>query len=270
MSTPPELSVIVISWNTADVTLTCLKTIRRFLPMAQIVVVDNASTDDTVSKIKKIRIKNIKIKINTSNLGYAKACNLGANLAGGQYLLFLNSDIELIDDSLLKMLDYLKNHPNIGAIGPQFLNPDYSVQASVIPKQSISNAFKEFWLRIPSFSKYTPTSPSEVFAISGGALMISKKHFQQVDGWNENYFFYFEDLDLCRQLHKSNYGVYYYPQSRLIHRHGFSGSKLTDPQNQWRRLVPSSIIYHGTVKHYIINLIIWSGQKIQKIFGARF
>jgi len=273
-----KFSVIIVSWNTADITLKCLKTTHRFFPSAEIIIVDNASTDDTVSKIKKIiplLVKggdrggfNCKLIINGSNLGYAKACNLGAAAASGDFLLFLNSDIEFIDASLTQAIAYASQNPDVAIIGLKMLNPDRTVQPSVFPPQTALNAFRQYYLQQSTYEKYAPSGsrPTDVFAVSGGALLVSCSSFHQLGGWNESYPFYFEDLDLCRQAHHLDRRVVYFPQSSVIHRHGASGRQLADSQNQWRRLIPGSQIYHGRLGHYIINLIIWSGQKFQKFF----
>ncbi len=271
------LSIIIPTWNTAQTTLKCIDTIKKNLLdiSYEVIIVDNGSSDDTAQKIKKIinlfENKNRKLKIisNDSNLGFAKANNQGSTIAQGEYLFFLNSDMELVDSSLLDMLNFIKKNQNIGIIGPQFLNPDSTSQASVFPPQTSLNAFKEFWLnKKNSYSKYLPDlkNPSSVSYISGGALLISKIFFQQIGGWNEKYFFYFEDMDLCRQVKKHQKLIYYFPKCQVVHHHGLSGQHLADPKNQWRRLIPSSIKFHGLFKHYFINFIIWSGQKWQKLF----
>jgi len=263
---PPKLSIIIITWNTADVTLKCVKTVKKYLYSVntQIIVVDNASTDNTVNLLKK---ENITIIKNKQNLGFSKAANIGANYANGEYLLFLNSDIELIDDSVVKMLNFISNNSGIGLIGPQFLNPDLSIQASVFPPQTITNAIKQYFYGQQCFFKYTPKTkkPISVEAISGGAMMVKHDFFNKICGWNEKYFMYYEDLDLCQRTHQQNMQVFYFPQAKIIHRHGISGAKLADSKNQWRRLIPSSKIYHGIVKHYIIFLILWIGQKYKKL-----
>lgn len=274
-----ELSIIIVTWNTADITLKCIESLYKFLSgfNFELVIVDNASTDDTASKISAMGRsalggKKLKLKINKNNLGYAKACNIGAKIAAGEYLLFLNSDMEIIDNNLISMLTFLKNHPNIGAIGPKFLNSDKSEQASVFPPQTAFNAFKEYFLGYKSYGKYIPevNYPVSVWAISGGALLIKKELFNLIGGWNEKYFMYYEDLDLCRTIHKHHRLIYYFPQCKIIHRHGASGVNLSVASNQWRRLIPGSIKYHGFINHYLINLIIWSGQKYQKLKSAIF
>ena len=94
--------------------------------------------------------------------------------------------------------------------------------------------------------------------------MIKKSLFNKIGGWDKRYFMFFEDLELCRQIRKLGYKIYFFPSCHLIHCHGASGKALADSANQWRRLIPSSKIYHGLLKHYLLYLITWSGQKWKK------
>jgi GT2 family glycosyltransferase len=267
-----KLSIIIPTWNTSSVTKKCIDTINQYLPehYFEIIVIDNHSEDDTITNISKL--PHVKLIKNQNNLGFSIANNQGAKIAKGNYLLFLNSDMELIDDSMLNLVHFFQKHPEIGAIGPKFLNPDKSTQASVFPPQTLTNAIKEFWLgKEYSYTKYVPSGshPSAVNSISGGALFMRKKYFDKLHGWDEKYHFYFEDMDLCRKINNDGKLVYYYPKCRVIHHHGASGRTIADTSNQWRRLIPSSIIYHGKLKHYIINFVLWSGQKYSK-FKTKF
>lgn len=263
----PLFSIIIVTWNTAKITQKCISSINQFIPGHEIIVVDNNSQDNTIQLLQKI--KNVKIIKNQANLGFAKANNIGLKQASNNYIVFMNSDIELIDSSLLNMVKYLQDNPQTGIIGPKFLNPDLTPQASVFPPQTALNAFKEFWLnQKETYSKYVPKSqkPVQVSYISGGCLAVNKNFFEKIGLWNEKYFFYFEDMDLCRQVSKFHKDTIFYPQCRIIHRHGASGKNLAPTQNQWRRLIPGSIKFHGRFKHYFINFIIWSGQKWHQIF----
>lgn len=262
---PPIISIIIVTWNTALITKKCISSIFKYIPkkVFEIILVDNGSTDST--QLEFFQKKDIIYIRNKENLGFSKANNIGAKIAHGKYLLFLNSDMLLTDSSLLSMFEYYQNNIDIGTIGPKYLNYDLTPQASVFPPQTIINAYKEYWLKQKNcFSKYIPkqNNPTSVWSISGGALLIKKELFFGIGGWDEKYFFYFEDLDLCRTIRLKKLKIVYYPQCKIIHYHGLSGSKLIDSSNQWRRLIPSSIIYHGRIKHYILTCILWLGQKI--------
>lgn len=264
-----NLSIIIVTWNTAKITQKCVQTINNFLKNPEIIVVDNGSNDNTIELISKE--KNVKIIKNSSNLGFSKANNIGLREASNEFILFMNSDMELIDNSVENLLNYLKNNNNVGIIGPKFLNPDLTPQPSVFPKQNILNAFKEFWLnKKNNYSKYLPKTenPTKVWSISGGCILTKKSFFKSIGGWNEKYFFYFEDMDLCRKINRLKKDVIFFPQCKVIHHHGASGTKLADSQNQWRRLIPGSKKYHGILNHHLINLTIWSGQKINKLIKA--
>ncbi|MFZ2153340.1 MAG: glycosyltransferase family 2 protein [Microgenomates group bacterium] len=260
-----QISIIIPTWNTSLITLKCIQTLRRYLPQnfAQIIIVDNGSTDDTAKVMGKL--KDIVYIRNSTNLGFAKGNNIGARQANAPTLLFLNSDMELIDSSIVDMVKYFNSHPQIGLIGPRFLNIDLTVQGSVMPPQTPLNAFKQYWLNIPNaYTKYSPnvSLPTPVWAVSGGAVLIKTNLYQQIGGWDERYFFYYEDLELCRQVRTLGQQIYYYPNCQLIHRHGASGTAIVDSKNQWRRLIPSSKLYFGYFTHYLIFLITWSSQKI--------
>ena len=265
-----KLSFIIVTWNTAEITKKCVETINKYIPHQEIIVVDNGSQDNTVSLLSKY--KNVKIIENHANLGFAKANNIGLKSVTSEYVVFMNSDIELLDANILNMIDFLKNNPDIGIIGPKFLNPDLTPQGSVFPPQTALNAFKEFWLNKPNaFSKYVPENqnPIQVSYISGGCLAVNKHFFESIGGWNEKYYFYFEDMDLCRKVNQIGKQVYFYPGCQIIHRHGASGKNLAPQKDQWRRLIPSSKKFHGLIKHYLINFIIWSGQKWQKLIHLK-
>jgi len=267
MSKTYEVSIIIVTWNTAKITLACIRSINKFLKNKldyEIILVDNASSDNTLDLLKKE--PNLSIIKNKENLGFSKANNIGAKKAKSNILFFLNSDMELTDSNLPLLIDFLKSNPQIAALGPKFLNPDLTPQASVFNPQTPLNAFKEYFLGIKdAFSKYYPQklSPQNVDIISGGALLIKREVFNKIGGWDERYFFYYEDLELCRQIKKLGYDIFYYPKMKVIHRHGASGTKITDESNQWKRLIPSSKIYHGTLKHYLITSILWLSQKLK-------
>jgi GT2 family glycosyltransferase len=180
----------------------------------------------------------------------------------------LNSDTQVKEGTLVKLVEFEKKvGPAI--IGARFLNPDGSTQASVFHLPTIRRAICEFWLgKRDAFSKYAPAGerPVEVEAVSGGAMLISRGIIEKIGLFDERYFMYFEDLDYCRRAKLAGFKVYYLPSAEVIHEHGASGRKIADEANQWRRLIPSSKIYHGMLRHYLIYSIIWLGQRLRRFF----
>lgn len=258
-----KLSIIVVNYNTREITLQCIKSIEKY-PLSQpfeVILVDNNSHDNSVSAFKELKIKNFKLKIirNDANLGFAKANNQGIKIAKGEYVLLLNSDTEVLKNSLNKYLEETEKLAEAGVVGCKLLNSDKTVQESVFRFPSITRAFRQYMLGQKNIlDKYYPktNSPKEVEVVVGAAFMITPSAFKKVGMLNEKYFMYFEDFDYCREIRKAGLKVYYLPQVKILHHHGKSGG-------DWKKLVKSSKIYHGPLKHYIIFLITWCGQKLK-------
>ena len=270
-----DLSVIIISFNTKEVTLKCLDSLfkERSVPKKEIIVVDNASNDSSLTKLRTL-YKRTKIKLIESpqNYGFARAVNQGIKRSRGKYILLLNSDTVVKKGALDLLVEFAESDPAIGVIGAKLLNPDSTVQPSVFRFPTIMGAMRHYWLGEKGLlDKYYPKGDRqvEVDAVVGAAFLITPSAKKNVGLLDDRYFMYYEDIDYCRKVKKAGLKVYYLPQAEVIHYHGQSGTKLKKNKDQWRRLIPSSKIYHGLLKHYFINFIIWSGQKWQRILAYR-
>jgi GT2 family glycosyltransferase len=273
-----DLSIIIVSYNTKKLTTDCVKSINLEGSelKIEIIVVDNGSKDDSVKSLKKLRsatekLINLKIIENKDNLGFSRANNQGIKIAKGKYILLLNSDTIVKKDSLGKIIDFARKTPDAGVVAARLLNPDGSIQASCFYFPTIKNAILEYWLdKKGLFDKYAPkgNKVSTVDASVGAAFLITPKAISNVGLLDERYFFYMEDIDYCRQVWKSGLKVYYLPASEVFHYHGASGKHLADEKNQWRRLIPSSKIYHGYFKHYLLTYILWLGQKKNRLLST--
>ena len=272
-----ELSIIILNYNTGDIFSKCVDSVLRATenlqsPHSELILLDNASTDNSFKVPKKERVIGIQ---NGSNLGFARGCNRGIREAKGKYVLLLNPDTVVIKDAIQKLLDFAKACPDAGAVGPKLLNPDGTTQPSAFYLPTLWGAIKEFWLGQKGiYSKYIPKKRSveslvAVEALVMAAFLLTPRALKKVGFLNEKYFMYFEDLDYCRNLKSAGLKVYYLSEAEVIHYHGVSGKNVASQENQWRRLIPSSKIYHGTLTHNLINFVIWSGQKWQRVLDGR-
>jgi len=269
-----DLSVIIVSYNTKKLTLDCVLSIEKEGSSLnkEIIVVDNGSHDGSIAAISKLRSESSKLNVriieNKENLGFSKANNQGIKTAKGKYILLLNSDTKVKKGALDALVNFAKITPDAGVVASRLLNPDGSIQASCFHFPTIKNAIFEYWLgRKGLFDKYAPkgNKPITVDASVAAAFLITPKALSDVGLLDERYFFYMEDLDYCRQIWKTGLKVYYLPSSEVFHYHGASGKHLANEKNQWRRLIPSSKIYHGFIKHYLLTSILWLGQKKNRL-----
>lgn len=265
-----DLSIIIVNYNTKELTLACVDSVLRSNPKMsyEIILVDNGSTDGSQEFFDKIRGNKLRIILHKKNLGFSKANNSAIQKAMGQFILLLNSDTEVKRGSIDEIYDFAKHTPLVGLVGPKLLNPDGSTQASVFRFPTLKRAIKQYWLGQKGFyEKYSPKGekPVEVEALVAAALLITPLARKKVGMLDERYFMYFEDLELCRKVREAGLKVYYYPQAEVYHHHGASGKQLENSGSEWQRLIPSSKIYHGVFKHYLITFVLWSGQKWQKL-----
>lgn len=269
-----DISIIIVSYNTKNLTLSCIKSIveQRDGLNKEVIVVDNGSTDGSLSALLDLDYSatDFKLKIiqNNKNLGFAKANNKAIKESHGKYILLLNSDTVVKKDSIIRMYEFACHKKDAGAVVPRLLNPDGTIQASVFLFPTILRAINQYWLgKKGILDKYYPVTKKEVVVESAvmASFLITPEALKLAGLLNEKYFMYFEDLDYCRKLKKSDLKIYYLPDASVYHFHGASGKKLFEEKNQWRRLISSSKIYHGIFKHYLYNFIIWSGQKWQRL-----
>jgi len=256
-----NLSIIIVNYNTKDLTLSCIDSIVKSKPKVsyEVIVVDNGSHE------KLSKLKNYRLIENKNNLGFAKAVNRGIKTARGKYVLLLNSDTKVGVGSIDQLYEFVLSHPDAGMVGPRLTNKDGSTQSSAYHFPTLFGAIREFWFDEKNvYEKYSPGEKSEVKvdALVMAAVLITPKALEKVGLLDEKYFMYFEDLDYARRLKKSGLKVYYYSKSIVDHIHGASGKDLVEKGNQWRRLIPSSKIYHGVLMHSLINFVLWSGQKL--------
>lgn len=263
-----ELSIIIVSYNTKNKIADCLESVLREITdlKAEVIVIDNASTDNSGQVIEKF--KQVKFIQNKRNVGFAKACNQGATLAQGKYLFFLNPDTKVTTKSITSLILEVESRKDAAVIAPKLVYPDGSDQNSVRNFPTIQRAIEEFFFfKKGVFEGFSPkvSKPQEVEAVVGAAMVIPKVIFKKLGGFDERYFMYYEDLDFCRKARKAGYKIIFMPQAKVIHEVGISGKG--DETKTLKYLKDSSRIYHGSLVSFLINLVLFWGQKWQKLFA---
>lgn len=211
-----KTSIIIPIYNKKEYTQKCLESIFRFGSKYEfeIIVVDNGSTDGGGRYLAELGDKVVVIT-NKNNLGFAKACNQGAKVSSGEYLLFLNNDTVVTDKWLDILVEELDSSKAVGIVGPKLLYPDGTVQhAGVVfdNEKWPHHIYKKENGDAPYANKRRAFQ-----CLTGACLLIRKVIFEKVGGFDEAYLNGLEDLDLCLKVGKANYGVMYCPESVVYH-----------------------------------------------------
>ena len=226
------LSIVILSYNTLDLVLTCVSTLRKQYEkeledkQVEIIVVDNASEKEVVDGVQKgLRdLAGVHLVKSRQNLGFGKGCNLGAKYSKGEFVLFLNSDTKTNDRGFLEMVNFLKDNPRVAILGGRLLNFDKTPQASAGKFYTPLN----FYIMLFGGEKFglLRSSPDNVRAVdwvSGACFMVNKEIFNELSGFDKNIFMYMEDMEICYRAKKNGFMTYYYPKVSVEHmQHGSS------------------------------------------------
>ncbi|MBM4467019.1 MAG: glycosyltransferase family 2 protein, partial [Chloroflexi bacterium] len=232
-----DLSIVIVNWNVRDLLRICLHSIFQ-LPLSnfqrEVIVVDNASSDGSVAMIEE-EFPQVQLIANSENVGFTVGNNQGIAASRGRYILLLNPDTEIVGDALATMVEYMDEHPQVGALGPQLLNPNGSIQSSRRRFPTMTTAFLESTIlqqRFPDNAVlrryYILDHPDdeiqEVDWVTGACLLARRKTVEEVGLLDEGFFMYSEELDWCRRAKERGWKVVYLPTARVIH-HGAQSSE---------------------------------------------
>lgn len=223
-----DLSIIVVSYNVRELLLNCLESIFTFVKgiSFEIIVIDNASNDGTVNALRD-QFPSVRSITNSSNIGFARANNQGFRISRGHFILMLNPDIKIINDSISKMVDILRENDSIGILGCKLVNPDGSFQCAGFK-------FPTFWQLAKTSIINLSFSPKEkhrsslvrVDWVLGACIMFNKRILDDIGYLDENYFMYGEEKDFCFRTKKKGYQVYCYVGGKVIHYGNQSARKV--------------------------------------------
>jgi hypothetical protein len=237
-----QLSICILTYNQPDLlprcVASCLTEIEREGITSEIMVIDNASTDHNPQQVAKLSPL-ISVVRNQENLGFSKANNIGIRMSRGRYVLILNDDTEFCSGALGLLVRALDADPRVGAVGPKLLNPDGSLQSG-----STHMRFPHLrgtvlaLLRLDSVLEKLPATrdllthscdentDSDAEHLTAACLLARREALDAVGLFDEGFYFYFEDVDLCYRLKKAGWQLVYFPDAQVTHYGSASFKKL--------------------------------------------
>lgn len=231
-----DLSIVILNWNARDYLRAALVSLldKSWRHNLEIIVVDNHSLLDDSAAMVRSEFPQVHLIESGRNLGFSAGNNLGVRAARGRYILFLNPDTVTHGDAWDRLIEWMDAHPSVGACGPKLLNTDGTLQASCRAFPSFgAGLFRNTWL-----GRLFPNNPwsrdylmqdfqhdreQPVDWLSGSALFVRREALEAIGGgWDESYFMYCEDVDLCYRLKTKNFARYYVPLATITHHIGKS------------------------------------------------
>lgn len=260
-----KLSIVIVNYNTRDL----LEELLSFLSEAkysfsfEVIVVDNNSPDGSSNMIRN-NYPNMHLICNSENTGFARACNMGIECTCGEYVLFLNPDTKILDDALQTLVLFLDTHAQAGVVSGRVVYPDMTDQGVArkfpTPMNSIFGR-KSVLTRIFPNNKYAHTyltclqyesgHPFEVDWVSGACLMVRKQILDDVGFFDEKFFMYWEDADLCYRIKEKGWKVFCVANAIIIHYEG----KSTGKKKAHLIVEFNKSAYHYYRKHHIKRLL---------------
>jgi GT2 family glycosyltransferase len=226
-----QLSIIIVNYNTVRLLDSCLSSLFLNKPLCEfeVVVVDNHSMDESASLLEQ-KFPEVHTILEDENQGFARAANHGYSFSRGLYCLVLNPDVIILPDSIQKLWEYMNSSPEVGVVFPKLVNPDGSLQYSCRTFHTIGTIF----LRRTPLGKLFPNSRvlrdhlmmdwdhntvREVDWALGGCMMVRREAIPGSQLFDERFFLYFEEVDLCYRMKKTPWKVVYNPGVAMIHHH---------------------------------------------------
>jgi hypothetical protein len=254
-----DLSIIIVSYNTEELTVNAIQSVLASQTdyAYEIIVVDNASSDQSVARIRE-RFPQLTVLQNEFNEGFSKANNRGIRISRGRYILLLNSDTIVQPDTLDVMIRFMDSHPRVGAAGCKVVMPDGSLDRACrrgfpTPSASFYYAFgiSKLFPNNPRFNQYQlsyldPDKDYPVDCLVGAFMMVRRETIEQVGLLDEDFFMYGEDIDWCYRIKQAGWQIHYYPYTQIIHYKGASSRRK--PRKMIVEFHRAMILFHR--KHY--------------------
>lgn len=249
----PRVAIVIPSWNTRELLGACLRSVAatREDLLLEVTVVDNGSSDGSPQMIRE-QFPDVRVMQNAENVGFARACNQGIAATTAAYVLLLNSDARLVAGTLRALLSLAEAHPRSAVVGGLIHNEDGTFQASFSDFPSLAQELLMltglgrllYGAWYPSHGAGTDRGALPVAWVSGAAMLVRRAAMVEVGGFDERYFMYAEEMDLCCRCLRAGWEVWYEPAAVILHLGG--ASSRSQPAQREIQLYSSRVRFHGT------------------------
>ncbi|MGB9736672.1 MAG: glycosyltransferase family 2 protein [bacterium] len=261
------ISFIVVNYNTKNLLKNLLNSIKKFFEGEEVIVVDNASSDGSADMVSQA-FPYIRLIANKDNIGFARANNQAMEIAKGDVFVLINSDAELIDDSLEQAVSLVSDNKEYGLVGCKLLNSNGSTQVSVARFPGIMQAFLSntgLGLLLPSSLRgrmlarryFDYTRQSDVDWVMGACMILRRDVYLKVGGMNTHYFMFGEDMEWCYRIKKAGYRIIYTPSAIVVHH--FNKSSASNVEKRYELMYKNYYLfcntYLGRTRSNIIRLL---------------
>jgi N-acetylglucosaminyl-diphospho-decaprenol L-rhamnosyltransferase len=237
-----DLSIVIVSYNVSGLLAECLDSVYETLAAmdlaAEVLVIDNASSDDSVGMVRQ-RYPGAWVQANATNAGFAAATNQGTRRAGGRYVFYLNPDTRLLDGALASMIEFMEAHPGVAMTGPRLVYPDGGFQHSAFRFPTIAQILFDFFpihhrlTNSPLNGRYLKSwyDRGEPFPIDhplGAVMLVRREALDDVGLLDERFFMYCEEVDWAMRFHQAGWEIYTVPAAHIVHHAGQSTQQFRD------------------------------------------
>lgn len=267
-----DLSVVIVSWNVRDLLQTCLESLRPEWERtwAEVIVVDNASTDGTPDLVRD-HYPAVRLIANAANRGFGAANNQGMAAAGGRYILLLNPDTVVLPGALETLVAFIEAHPRIGMVAPRLLNADGSLQRNAFHFPGLMQVTLDLFPLHPRLMESVLNGrygreprANGPFAIDhplGAAMLVRHAVWEETGGFDEDYFMYAEEVDWCWRIRHAGWMIWQVPAAEIVHYGGQSTRQVPDSMfiELWRARFRFFRRHHGLLYQALVRLLVRLG-----------
>lgn len=270
LASPPEVSIIIVNWNTRDLLRDCLASVQRETRVGhEIIVIDNASSDGSAAMVAS-DFPSVMLIANSDNRGFAGANNQGLAVAHGQSVLLLNPDTVVLDGAIDTMLAWLAQHPDVGCVGCQVLEmPGVIEQTCFADPGPLNLVIDELglhrlarWIPYfggPRYRDWDRRSEREVDVVTGMFMLVPRAVLERIGPLDPAFFVYAEEADWCRRIRKAGWRCVFAPVAQIIHLDGGAKSTAQIRSKMYIQLQKSHLIYtkkhHGILGYWAVKVL---------------